>query len=28
MCLQILSTQGYQDDLNNDSIDAQKMAKQ
>ena len=27
MCLQILSTQGFQDDLNNDSIDAQALAR-
>jgi hypothetical protein len=29
MCMQVLATQGFQDDLNNDSIDAQSMgAKQ
>jgi hypothetical protein len=27
MCLQVLATQGFQDDLNNDSIDAQKLAR-
>jgi hypothetical protein len=27
MCMQVLSTQGFQDDLNNDSIDAQSLAK-
>jgi hypothetical protein len=26
MCMQVLATQGFQDDLNNDSIDAQKAA--
>jgi hypothetical protein len=26
MCMQVLSTQGFQDDLNNDSIDAQTAA--
>jgi hypothetical protein len=26
MCMQVLSTQGFQDDLNNDSIDAQTVA--
>jgi hypothetical protein len=25
MCMQILATQGFQDDLNNDAIDAQKQ---
>lgn len=27
MCMQVLATQGFQDDLNNDSIDAQSLAK-
>jgi hypothetical protein len=27
MCLQVLATPGFQDDLNNDSIDAQKLAR-
>lgn len=27
MCLQMLATSGYQDDLNNDAIDAQKLAR-
>jgi len=26
-CMQLLSTQGFQDDLNNDAIDAQSLAK-
>jgi hypothetical protein len=27
MCMQVLATQGFQDDLNDDSIDAQSLAK-
>jgi hypothetical protein len=27
MCLQVLSTQGLQDDLNDDAIDAQALAR-